>query len=77
MTTEATNWRQECLAFIDTNFAYDHLPEGPLRDSSKTVYEQALRTVELGTANRMLYTALSYLLLYKDAFVRSHLPGQQ
>lgn len=74
--TPAIDWRQKCLEYIDVNFAYEHLPIGLMHESSKACHDHALRVVELGTPNQMLYNSLDYLLLHKDAFVRSHLKGQ-
>lgn len=77
LTTAPTDWRARCLDYIYTNFAYEHLPEGPMRESSRAVFEHALNVIELGTPNRMLFNSLDFLLLHKDAFVRSHLVGQK
>lgn len=52
-------------------FAYDHLPAGPIRDTSHTVALLADRMVRDLPDDPELVTGLRKLLEAKDAFVRT------
>lgn len=54
-------------------FGYMHLPEGPLRETSKQVHDLAYRMAETLPAGPELSAGLRKLLEAKDCFVRSAL----
>lgn len=54
-------------------FAYMHLPEGPLRETSKRVHDLAYLMAETLPAGPELSAGLRKLLEAKDCFVRSAL----
>lgn len=58
----------EHLLLLD--FAYMHLPEGPLRETSKKFHDLAHELVAEQPPSHNLDCSLSWLLLAKDAAVR-------
>lgn len=52
-------------------FEYDHLPEGLIRDTSKTCHSLAHYMAKTLPSNPELVAALRSLLQAKDGFVRS------
>lgn len=56
-----------------TYFEYDHLPEGPLRNTSKMCHDLAHEMVDKLIDNYELRMGLRKLLEAKDCFVRQAL----
>ncbi len=55
-------------------FEYQHLPEGPLRDTSRECHELAHKLGAYLPVNAELTTGLRKLLEAKDCFVRARIP---
>lgn len=76
MTLVATPSTHDDLLELCRDFAYDQLPEGPLRDTSRACCELAYKLIKSLMPGRSPYgrksmIALQKLLEAKDAFVRA------
>jgi hypothetical protein len=57
-------------------FEFDHLPEGPIRDTSATCADLAARMIDTLPDDPELSAGLRHLLEAKDAFVRAAIRAQ-
>lgn len=62
--------------YVDVNFAYAHLPE-ERQEISREFHDFVWRMMDRLPPNHMRQTFLDYMLLAKDAGVRTSLPGQR